>query len=336
MSFIIIKMDSIHYVALPLLDVNADNITTAILYAMIHGKRYVVIEGAKRNGLDLTRLNSFTTKLGLRVLDATDVKLRVLSLKYGTMDKVIDVTDKLMGIFGFENVERQQVLHLVKHVNLNDIVGDPLMGVAKFLYIKYQINEQVEYLVYPENGRKDIYIDATKLNQGPVSVVDFFDFELQQQILSHVHFNEVDQPVVVSTETIVEGMYNFIHLDDSDATIERWCELTQISDIEYWSKLTDNYFKLIKQHCPKDQKLVVVSDNHESGIIRQLRVDGYDLLILDHQRSTQQYNTVVATQCPGNVIIGIAENHHTFGQTVINSEPKGKIISFDMNDIAKE
>ena len=123
------------------------SLITSIIIAYKNNKKVVIIDTflndfSKKTHtpisqiFDINKINDFLKKTyNIIIIDKYDVEIKINSVKYGTLEKYIDLTGYILQKF-----YKNKILHVNKNIIFNNIHGDPCLGKKKNLYLNYTIN----------------------------------------------------------------------------------------------------------------------------------------------------------------------------------------------------
>ena len=184
-------------------------------------------------------------------IDRTDIKLRVLSAKYGLYGvKTVDVTDILSNKIGHNVLKFQG--------NLNDIFGvDPLPNVVKNLYIEYDIGNKIIKESFPEQ--------CVNIDYDTKSIDDMFRTEKSSWAWYNRYnvtlFNELCQcitfhPKLVKIVDLIRDElnmnaenYDVVHLRVEDDALDWWHKINHLDKDIFKHKLFEKYRGIINEYC---------------------------------------------------------------------------------------
>jgi hypothetical protein len=104
---------------------------------------------------DINEINNFLKqKYNIIIADKYNIKFEIYSVKYGTEENNIDITEYII-----KNFYKNNTLHIKKNTNFNDVNGDPCIGIKKKIFLNYKINDYLIEEVYEENLKNNISIN---------------------------------------------------------------------------------------------------------------------------------------------------------------------------------
>lgn len=287
-------MDNFQFVRVGMMGCGLTNqigfIISGIMYAKLQRKQFVILDDFNCNFntisprpiseiIDLDYLNQFLTRFDIHVLDKHNISVEVLSVKYGSLGTVIDITNETKKRF---LVNGKLLIH--KGININDIKGDPVPGITKHLFIKYRVNDTITNAIWKENPSEDINLDVSTLR----ALVDFswmapYDTELYDAILQHIRFQPEFTTIAqnILMEFQLTPRVNILHLRDDEDAINFWGSINKMPIFEFKDKLTSKYISLIKKHFDPQDSIIVLTSNLGSPVLKFLYENGYQVNVSD-------------------------------------------------------
>lgn len=268
--------------------------------------------------IDLNFLNEISTKYNVSVLDGYGAKLSLVSAKYGTTDVKINITEEIRNSYLQNNK-----LYIPKHVFLNNIKGDPIVGQQKKLFLTYKINEFVFTENFNEHLRDDILIELTHFHQFTSwhdVDINTHDPEMFKSILKQIKFTNLfnnisehcllvdknNKYVLNDLHKNINGL-NVIHLRlESDMTYNMSVH-NKMNEKDYITVLENKYIELIKTHFSKDCPVLVLSYDGNNRVVDYLKENGYDFYmtkknILEGREPHAIIDLLVGEKCSGSFI----------------------------------
>ncbi len=266
------------------------NIINGILLARLNKCSFVVLTDYYYNKtkacdietiFDLQALNAVTAKWGITVFNINNIQLTVKQIRFGANEKAVDITEPLMMACGLVNKKGQECLHIGHKLWLIDIIPDPLPGVPKKIYVKYQVNGITGFDSYAEKRDKDIYFDLTKLETQKIcNWIAEFDQAASQELLEAIRFQSQNRGDEVFDQG-VENNFHVVQIINDDMTVGFWADRKMVSEIEYWTLLNEKYCQTVRDTCSIDSKIVVISENKDNAVFKQLKLEGYNVSYVD-------------------------------------------------------
>ena len=228
--------------------------------------------------LNLKQLNLYLEKeYGLTVISSRKSKLKFSAIEYGLDNNKLDITDFVLTKY------LTNILYIPKTLNLNAILGDPIYGSKKNLYIKYQIDQYQFEDIYPEynnNIEKDIIYDEQESNFeiDPNSQwVTSYDKEKFDKILSMIEFSENYNKLVIDfrNKNLKGKKINILHLRLEDDAIQYWASKNKMNYGEYKNIIETKYIQLIKKFVNKNDATIVVSASTNNNVLNMLKSANY-------------------------------------------------------------
>jgi len=316
-------MDRFYYVQVGAVGRGLSNqlgyIISGIMQARLQGKRFVVLSEFYRDFeqsmpcpiseiIDLKALNLYTSTFGVYVIDETLLTYKILSVKYGARNSFNDITDIIKKRYTSSNK-----LLIPRDVDFNGICGDPLEGVAKTIFIKYEVNGISDTVIYPERPADDIVFDVSKrFGMEALYWIALYDVSTYDEILSHIQFTEH----FFGEKPSMPAVMNVIHIRDDDDAINFWGNINSMAPFDYREALTAKYIELIDKHFDKEIPVLVLCYNLESPVVKHLLNNGYFIFHnVKHPENGRETNAILdlvrAKESNGTLICNINPyNYH--------------------------
>lgn len=223
--------------------------------------------------INLEAWNEYLLKrVGLRVFDRCDIEIQVDKIRFGTEDKVVDLTENIKGKYGMGNS-----LFVPKNTVFNDIKGDPAPNQYKKVLCKFKINGEAYDLMYNEHLENNIV-----WGQVPHRVLECSDRvnkynpELFADLMKNLpfvkdKFHHVDEP---KTATV-----NLLHLRADNDVCYYWGVVNTMLNSEFKEQLECKYIEYIEQYFDKSDEIVVVSYEKDSKVLQWLKQEGYTYIL---------------------------------------------------------
>lgn len=303
--------------------------------------------------IDLNHLNEVIAPYNVSVLDSYDLKLELISVKYGTMETKINITEDITNKYLTANK-----LHIPKDLYLNNVKGDPVFGQQKKLFITYKINEFVFTESYDEHNRPDISVDLTHFNQFPNwrdADINTHDPEMFKALLKIIKFtnlyNNMSEHCMLIDKNdnyVLNDLHkskkelNVIHLRlESDMTYNMSVH-NKMDEKDYIAALEDKYIDLIKKHFSPSSLVLVLSYDGNNRVVKYLKENYYDVYMtkknIFHGREPHAIiDLLVGEKCSG-CFIGNWKHETNTGSTfsyVLDQrmKPSVKRVFLDIYDI---
>ena len=275
--------------------------------------------------IDLDRLNIFLNrKYKIRVFDKTLFNINVKSIKYGIPNREKDITFEFVKQFCNEN----DVVNVSKEINLNNLFGDPMIGVLKKLTIEYLLTyktteEYHSYVLDEYDGclKENLYLnfnynskDNYILNEMNLDNMDKNEINIFNNILEYIlfaeSFNHASEEFLEKTHLInnKSKKINVIHLILEDELIEK-IKPSSISVKQYIKDLEQKYIHLIKENVDKKDHNLIISNTINDNIFNYLKKNNYVIYYMekheeDHDEMQLILNVINSKIC-NHLYIGI-------------------------------
>lgn len=277
--------------------------------------------------IDLNLLNEIASKYGVCLLDKYGTTLSLVSVKYGTNDMKINITEEIS-----KEYLQNNKLFIPKTVYLNNIKGDPVPGQAKKIFVTYKINDFIFTETFQEHLRPDISIDLTFFEQfnGWSSVdINTYDHVLFDEILNSIRFtnfynNISDYPLMIDkNDKYIVGDFNddkkdinVIHVRLENDWTHNLSKNNNMTEKEFIDFAENVYINLIKIHFSKNSKIIVLTYDRNNNVIKFLKENGYDFYttkkdIFSNREPHAIIDLLVGEKCSGCFIGNWNYNNNT-------------------------
>lgn len=304
--------------------------------------------------IDLNHLNEIAAPYNVSVLDKHDINVSLISVKYGTTDVKINITEEIRKEY-FENNN----LLIPKSVYLNNIKGDPAFGQPKKLFLTYKINEFVFTEIFDEHNRNDISIGVSQAfyqfnGWGEVDI-PAYDAELFKKIIKSIKFTNIFNNISENCLLIDKNhkyILNNLHNNEKELNVlhlrleKDWTpnlsKINNMSENEYIAFLEDKYIDLIQKYFSKNGNILVLTYDRNNRVIKFLEDNNYDFYTtkknIFHGREPHAIiDLLVGEKCSGCFIgtWNYATNHGSTFSFVLDQRmaPSVKRVLFDTYDV---
>jgi len=304
--------------------------------------------------IDLNDLNKQIYEYNVFILDKCNVKLSILSVKYGTNTYKINITEEIK----IKYMPSMNKLLIPKNVVLNDIKGDPITGYEKKLFITYKINEFVFTEIFNEYRKDDICIDLEKSycfsNWNEVDINShnpiIFNKLLKSIKFTNI-FNNISENCILINKNNEYEVNNFnesykklnvIHLRLENDMTYNMSVHNKLEEVTYIKMLEDKYIEAINKYLSKEDKLLVLGYNSNNRVIKYLKDNSYDYYItkkniFNGREPHAIIDLLIGEKC-NNVFIGNWNDKKNIGSTfsyVLDQRivPSAKRIFIDIYNI---
>jgi hypothetical protein len=303
--------------------------------------------------IDLNHLNQIISKYNVSVLDKYGTNLSLVSVKYGTNDLKINITEEISKDYLKENK-----LFIPKSVYLNNIKGDPVLGQPKKIFITYKINEFVFTETFDEHHRPDISIDLTFYQQfrGLECVdVSTYDPIIFNNLLKSIKFTNLynnisnsnllidkNDKYIINNFHNDEKELNVIHLRLENDWTHNLSKINEMTEKEFIENLENIYIELIKKFFSKNSRILVLTYDRHNNVIKFLKDNDYEFYtskknIFDGREQHAIIDLLIGERCNGYFIANWNYNNNdgsTFSYVLSQRMNKNvKILSVDNNNI---
>ena len=257
---------------------------------------------------DLPKMNIFLKETyGLIMIDKHDANFKIDSVKYGTVEKNIDLTDLIL-----EKFYKNNVLHIKKNTNLNDIKGDPCFGIKKQIFLNYTINNYFIEEMYPENLKSDVSIDILNSKyKKTFNWINSHNKNMFENILIHIDYSnefiEKSMNLLHPMGDIKKKKINVIHLRLEDDAIKHWSKINHISENDFKHQLENKYINLIQKYVSKTDENILLSSSLHNKVIDFLVQNQYLYKFNEKYFEDREKNAIV------DLLTGSYGNHLFIG-----------------------
>jgi len=319
------------------------SLITSIIIAYRNNEKVVIIDNflndfSKKNYtpisqiININEINIFLKKYyDIIIVDKYNTKLVINSIKYGTKDNNIDLTEHYMHSF------KNSILRINKDTNFNNIKGDPCFGIVKNIYLNYTINDYEIEEIYNEYLKNDISIDI--LNSEYLHTLNWVNplyRNMFENILPIIQYNNdfIDKSCHILKEIDMNNKINIIHLRLENDGIQHWSGMNGMSEIDFKNYIDNKYIKLIEKYISKTDQNIIVSQSLDNTVINYLIQNNYNFKFNNKYFEDREKNAIVdlltARHC-NNVYIGNFNIEQLNGSTF--SYYIGKIVNKDVKKI---
>ena len=215
-----------------------------------------------------TNLNEISGLENIKLFDRTDFNIKLLDAEYG-----IDGINKI-------NVKNYYTNNSNNANNMNQFFGcDPCLGIKKYLYVKFIINDKLIINKFDENCYKfnelfnnDYILKDLFINKND----DFgwynrFDENLFVLILKSIKFTDGFYEIVdkIVEHNKINDKMNVIHFRLEQDAINHWSLQNKMSKDIFEQKLSDKYKTLIKNNIVNNDKIYILSAD-ENYVIKKI------------------------------------------------------------------
>jgi hypothetical protein len=289
------------------------------------------------NIFDLEKTNKFLEKYNVALMDGNFTNnLTIITAKYHTNNKEKDVTDIVKTFLN------NNVFFMSKDINLNSIFEDIESHVEKkltiqFNYFKMSFSEKFNFL------QNDIHIDFNNMNfvMSPCwGLIDSPEFvNITKDIYNNLFFHDslinISNNFVQSINISDSSIVNIIHLRLENDAIYFWSRINNMSQEDFYKKLSEKYIEKITEHINKLDNTIILTYDDNNEVINYLKNNSYNYFIHNKIKNhDREVNAIIdfinAKQC-NNTFIAVKGS--TFSKT-ISVIIKAKLISWiDINNI---
>jgi hypothetical protein len=263
------------------------------------------------NIIDIFYLNEILLEYDIKVYDINDMNFKVLEILYGSDMNKVDITDKVIGRYVFDNY-----IYIPSDINLNDIAGDPDIGVFKKLYITYNINDITLTEIHNEYNRGNIYFDKRILfnfTNWEKDIEPHIGTDIFLSLLKKIRFvdkykNESD----MFYNKLTFNKINVVHLRVELDMIYR------MDSNNMWAvreRIETSYIDLIKENIQKDDLTIILTYDLNNNVINYLKENGYNYFYTEKKYPEREYNAIIdfliGERC-NNIFIGFPVSTYSY------------------------
>lgn len=310
--------------------------------------------------LDLDALNIILKNFDIELVDSKNINFNLIKATYGSEDNYFDITNEIKREFYSKNK-----ISIPSRYSLNDLKGDPILGVRKMLKIYYEFNgkefvdEYDEYLFdgvnidlnSPSVVQSWNEIDLLIKNQRPL-----FSYLLKNMRFVDKFYKLTDN--IILTDKNKDYIYindlntlnkkiNVIHLRlEKDMTFNMSGH-NNMEEKVFIKELERKYIQLIEKYFDKNDIIYILSYELDNNVIKFLRDNNYEFYftkknLFEWREPHAIVDLLLSEKCSGT-FIGNWQHHKSdnMGSTfsyVIDVRIKEHIqrVFIDLYDITKE
>lgn len=299
---------------------------------------------------DIESLNDYLQKYNIYIIDKNDIRMNIDSVKYGTEDIFIDLTDVVKDKF-----YRDNILKIDRNFPINELKGDPVPNVKKTLKIRYSLNNLKFKFTQTFQENEFVYIDYSNVNHKRWVTTNTLFTELQEnreiveEILSNIQFHktymDISAAFMQSLNIPQDARINVLHIRNEDDAIEFWGMINRFGDLNNFKDvLEDKYMQMIDKYVDSDSYNIVLSANTNNRIIDHLqsKTNGRCIFTDKTEHKGREINAmidmIIAQNC-NNIFIGCVNPETYHGSTYsgmlysIFKKKQIKNILIDLDDI---
>jgi len=310
--------------------------------------------------LDLNTLNLILKKFDIELVDSKNINFNLKKSTYGSEDKYFDITDEIKREFYSDNK-----ISIPSRYSLNNLKGDPIVGVRKMLKIYYEFNDKEFIDEYDE-----YLFDGVNIDLNSPSVVQSWSeidslIKTQRPLFTYLIKNMrfVDKfykltDNIILTDKNKDYIYindlntlnrkiNVIHLRlEKDMTFNM-AGHNNMEEKVFITELERKYIELIKKYFNKNDIIYILSYELDNNVIKFLRDNNYEFYftkknLFEWREPHAIVDLLLSEKCTGT-FIGNWQHHKSenMGSTfsyVIDVRIKENIqrVFIDLYDITKE
>jgi|AntAceMinimDraft_18_1070375.scaffolds.fasta_scaffold40710_1 hypothetical protein len=282
--------------------------------------------------LNMTEMNFFLKKYNITIFDKNNINFKVTKVLYGNNNDFVDLTNIIISKFYDKNS-----LFIDKNTHFNNLIYDPCVGVLKYIYIHYKINNYEFIDCFDENLKEHIVFDLTKadfsLTFGWINSLSQVIFD---DIISNIIFN--DKYINISNDFIIKNnilssKINIIHLRLEDDAIKHWAKMNNMTESYYKDFIECKYINIIKKYIDKNDKNIILTYKNNNNVTKFMIDNDYKVQFINKYSDGRELNAIVdfviSKNC-NNIFIG------NFNIEVLNGSTFSYLILKNLNkDIKK-
>jgi hypothetical protein len=269
--------------------------------------------------IDIDKTNLSLNRDNIKLIDGNTFTLKMGSIKYGTKNWAIDITQ-----FFDTKFLQDKIISIDTSINLNDFGGDPCEFYKKKflieikdpikLFITYFINDIVFCNEFETNGG---YLKANvNINYRDLNYVNTLQWNNCGEVFCYFIKKFVFKDTIVrkSLEFIQNNIdtnkkINTIHLRLEEDAIKHWGKLYDLK--LYKSIVEKNYINLIKQFIDPDSITILLASEYDNNVVKFLRENKYNYIETPKMDSNREISAIIDMhigQSCNNICIGIIES----------------------------
>lgn len=240
----------------------------------------------------------------LRLYLDDEVKLEFIRGYYGTYADGKDVTAIITDKFWNSHT---RTLHITKNTNLNSVLGDPIPGQVKTLYLEFKIGDTTIHVEHSEHISEDVLHAITavpaRFNRPNLVYQETYERYLRS-IVFHPALHTKAQ--VLLKQMDLSSTVNLIHVRNEPDALHFWGGINGIVPYAFGKALNTLYETLITQHCDPNDDIVVLTSTPDNPVCQFLKDHGYHYHIADKVEGHREVNAIIdlliSRACTGTFI----------------------------------
>jgi hypothetical protein len=239
--------------------------------------------------LDLNYLNLILKKFDIELVDSKNINFKLIKVTYGSEDKYFDITEEIKREFYSENK-----ISIPSRYSLNNLKGDPIIGIKKILKIYYEFNNKEfidEYDEYLFNGVNiDLNLPYVVQSWNEIDCMIKTERPLFTYLLKNMRFVDkfyklIDNIILMDKNkdniyindlNTLNKKINVIHLRlEKDMTFNM-AGHNNMEEKEFIKELEIKYIGLIEKYFNKNDIIFILSYELENNVIKFLKDNNYE------------------------------------------------------------
>ena len=266
--------------------------------------------------------NSYLKPHNIHLIDVVQLSLNIKSVLYGKKGRnTFEVKDKIAELFVNNNI-----LDIPKFYNLNDLMGDPIPGVVKDVYIEYTLGNLEDFVFskkFIENQSSQINHVSHKNSYHSKNTV-FDEISVNRDLIDEIIVNTRFHPKLIQYASDLintlnlqaNSVINVIHLRVEEDAIPFWGGINKINN--YNDVLQEKYINLIRKYIQptSDTINIILSMSTDNKVIDFMKENNYAYIFTDkNSLDGREVNAIIdmllALNCNGTFIGNVnPENYH--------------------------
>ena len=287
---------------------------------------------------DIDKINIFLKNTyDIIIIDKHNVKLEINSIKYGTREKNIDLTDSILKSQNQQYFYRNNILYVNKNTDMNQIQGDPCILVKKQIFLNYTINNYTIEEVHEENLVNNISINILHSTyQNNFAWINSYDMNMFENILLNIFYHNdfIEKSNIIFNEINTNDKINVIHLRVEDDAINHWSNMNKMNKNMFKTHIENKYIGLIQKYISKTDQNIILSSSLNNKVINYLNQNNYNYKFNNKYFEDREKNAIVdlltSSKC-NNIFIGNFNIENLNGSTF--SYYIGKIVNNNVKKI---
>jgi len=290
---------------------------------------------------DVIDLEDLQRQVGdkLRIYEEDSVQLEFVRAHYGDYADGSDVTSIVAANFWDS---RTRSFHILKGTSLNSVLGDPVPGRVKSLFLVFKVGDTLVHLEHGEIITEDIHhaitVVPSKYNRPNLLHEDRYNAYLST-IKFHPSLHQRAQTILDNLS--LSPTVNLIHIRNEPDALHFWGAINGIVPYAFGNTLNNLYENLLKQHCDPKDDILVLTSTPDNEVCKYLKNRGYRFHTSEKLEGQREINAIIdlliSRACTGTFIGNVnpdTKRGSTFDNPVWKRLQKGvKCVFIDLDHI---